>query len=87
MRSSRKTNTEEGLPKSRGLVQFADLRGSWQERGGGGGVLGFIPDAHTLCFTSLTTRKIKIFKNEKKTPGDIILHLCTTNDYHMMYGS
>ena len=24
---------------------------------------------------------------KKKTPGDIILHLCTTNDYHMMYGS
>ena len=23
---------------------------------------------------------------EKKTPGDNILHLCTTNDNHMMYG-
>ena len=24
-----------GLPKKRGLGQFADLRGAWQERGGG----------------------------------------------------
>ena len=24
---------------------------------------------------------------KKKTPGDIILHLCNTNDNHMMYGS
>ena len=27
-------------------------------------------------------------KMKKKTPGDIIiLHMCTTNDNHMMYGS
>ena len=39
-------------------------------------------------FTLLRTQKIKIFKNWKKTHGDIIiLHLCTTNDNHMMYGS
>ena len=28
------------------------------------------------------------FEKNRKTPGDIIiLHLCTTNDDHMMYGS
>ena len=38
-------------------------------------------------FSSLTTRKIKILKL-KKAPGDIIiLHICTINDSHMMYGS
>ena len=36
--------------------------------------------------TLLTTQKIKILKM-KKTPGDIILHLCSTNDNHKMYGS
>ena len=39
-------------------------------------------------FTPLTTRKIKILKNWKKKSGNIIiLHMCTTNDNHMMYGS
>ena len=38
--------------------------------------------------TPLPTRKIKIWKNEKKTPRDIIiLYMCTTNYNHMMYGS
>ena len=38
-------------------------------------------------FSPLTTWKIKILKL-KKTPGDIIiLHICTINDNHMMYGS
>ena len=38
-------------------------------------------------FSPLTTRKIKIFKL-KKAPGDIIiLHRCTINENHMMYGS
>ena len=38
-------------------------------------------------FSPLTTQKIKILKL-KKTPGDIIiLHICTINDNHMMYGS
>ena len=27
------------------------------------------------------------FEIMKKTPGDIILHKCTTNDNHMIYGS
>ena len=33
---SSKNNIEGGLPKKKGLGQFADLReGGWQERGGG----------------------------------------------------
>ena len=36
----------------------------------------------------LTTQRIKIFKNWKKTPRDIIiLHKCTINDNHIIYGS
>ena len=39
-------------------------------------------------FTPLTTKKIKIFKNWKKTPGDIIiLHKCTKNHDHMLHCS
>ena len=39
-------------------------------------------------FTPLTTQKIKILKNWKKTPGDIIiLHKCTKNHDHMLYCS
>ena len=39
-------------------------------------------------FTLLTTWKIKTLKKWKKTPGYIIiLHMCTANDDHMMYGS
>ena len=38
--------------------------------------------------TLLTTQKIIILKKWKKTPGDTItLHLCITNDDHIMYGS
>ena len=40
-------------------------------------------------FTPQTTQKIKLLKknNNKKLPGDIIiLHMCTLNDNHMMYG-
>ena len=33
--NSRETDIEGGLPKKRGLGQFADLRGTWQERGSG----------------------------------------------------
>ena len=32
---SQKKNIEGGLPKRGGLGQFSDLRGTWQERGGG----------------------------------------------------
>ena len=39
-------------------------------------------------FNPLATRKIKILKNWKKTPEDIIIfHMCTINYNHMMYGS
>ena len=34
--TSQKTDIEGGLPKKGGLGEFADLRGAWQERGGGG---------------------------------------------------
>ena len=37
-------------------------------------------------FTTIATQKIKIFKNEK-THRNIILHKCTINNNHMMYGS
>ena len=44
--------------------------------------------ASFCCFTPLTTWKIKMLKKWKKAPGDIIiLHFCTTNEDHMMYGS
>ena len=39
-------------------------------------------------FTPLWTPKIKTWKKGQKTPGDIILlHMCTINEDHMMYGS
>ena len=37
-------------------------------------------------FSPLTTWKIKILKL-RKTPGHIILHICTINNNHMIYGS
>ena len=37
--------------------------------------------------TLLTTRKIKIWKNEKKSGNIIILHMCTINENHMTNGS
>ena len=41
-----------------------------------------------LHLTLLATQKINILKKWKKNCGEIIiLHLCTTNDDHMMYGS
>ena len=46
----------------------------------------FVILGHFCPFSALTTWKIKILKLEK-TPGDIILHICTINDNHMMYGS
>ena len=39
-------------------------------------------------FTPLKTQKIKSLNKLKKTPGDIIiLHRCSINENHMMYGS
>ena len=37
------------MPKKGGLGQFADLRGAWEERGGGVFEGGLIPK-HTLCY-------------------------------------
>ena len=39
-------------------------------------------------FTPLLTLKIKIWKKCKKMPREIILvHMCTINEDHMIYGS
>ena len=38
-------------------------------------------------FTPLTAWKIKILKKMKKKPRDILLHMCTINENHTMYGS
>ena len=41
-----------------------------------------------FSFSPLLTPKIKIWKKCKKTPGDIILlHMCTKDQDHIMYGS
>ena len=40
-----------------------------------------------LPFDPTNNPKNQNFEKIKKTPGDIILHLCTTNHDHMMYGS
>ena len=43
---------------------------------------------HFLTFYPLNNLKNQNFDKMKKTPGDIIiLHTCTINDNHMMYGS
>ena len=42
---------------------------------------------HFLPFDPPNNPQNQNFEEIKKTPGDIILHLCTTNDDHMMYGS
>ena len=44
----------------------------------------------TICcpFIPLNNPQHQYFENMKQTPGDIIiLHMCTINDNHMMYGS
>ena len=47
-----------------------------------------ILDWFFLLFTSPNNPKNQNFQKMKKTPGDIIiLHRCTTNQDHMMYGS
>ena len=43
---SQKNNIKGGLPKKGGLGQFANLRGPWQERGGGVLEGGWYPNAH-----------------------------------------
>ena len=60
------------------------MYGSWDMEHNGQNFLSFWT---VFCpFTPLTTWKIKILKKWKKSPRDIIiLHICTTNDNHMMY--
>ena len=44
--------------------------------------------SHFGPFSPFYTNFSKFQKNEKKTPGDIIiLHICTINEYHSMSGS
>ena len=41
-----------------------------------------------LFYALLQPRKSKLWKNEKKIPGYIIiLHMCIINDNHIIYGS
>ena len=48
----------------------------------------FLPFDPPPPYPLLTAWKIKIFKNMKKTPGDIIiLHKCTKNHDHRLYCS
>ena len=61
------------------------MYGSWDIKYKGHGFLSFW--ASFCPLTLLTTQKIKNFEKIKKPPGDIILHLCTTKDNHMMYSS
>ena len=41
---------------------------------------------HFCFFAPLLTPKIKIWKKRKKTPGQFLLHMCTINQDHMVYG-
>ena len=48
----------------------------------------FVIFGYFLHFDSLNHLKNRIFEKMKKLPGDIIiLHMCTINENHMMYGS
>ena len=47
----------------------------------------FVIIGHFLPFDPPNNPKNWNFEKMKKKLGDIILHLCTTNDDHMMYGS
>ena len=62
------------------------IYGSWDMEHGELNFLSFPTIFWT--FTPLKTWKIKILKNWKKFPGDImILQMCIINDNHMIYGS
>ena len=62
------------------------MYGSWDRKCDGQNFLLFWTSF--LPFNLITTRKIKIFKNWKKTHGDIIiLHKCTKSHDHMIYCS
>ena len=48
----------------------------------------FVIMGHFLPFDLRSNQENENFEKIKKPPGDIIiLHLCTTNDDHIMYGS
>ena len=61
------------------------MYGSWDIKNKGQSFLWF---CHFLPFDPPNNPKNQNFEKIKKMPGDIIiLHLCTTNDDHMMYVS
>ena len=60
------------------------MYGSWDIRHNG---QFFVILAIFCTLTLLTTQKSKFWKNNENPGDSIILHLCTTNDNHMMYGS
>ena len=62
------------------------MYGSWDMKHDGQNF--FVILDRFLPFYPPNNPKNQNFEKLKKTPGDIIiLHMCTTNDNHMMYGS
>ena len=62
------------------MVPFWDIKGKGQSF--------FVILGHFLLFDPPNNPKNQDFEKKLKKPGDIIiLHVCTTNDYHMMYHS
>ena len=62
------------------------MHGSWDIKCKGQSY--FVILDHVLPFDASNMPKNQNFEKIEKTPGDIIiLHLCATNDDHMMYGS
>ena len=47
----------------------------------------FLPFWTIFCTYPPNNPKNQNFEKMKKLPGDIIFHMCTINDNHMMYGS
>ena len=61
------------------------IYGSWDTEQDGKKCLSFW--AIFCPFSHPATQKIKILKFKKTSRDIIILHICTINDNHMMYGS
>ena len=47
----------------------------------------FVILGHVLPFYPITNRQNQNFEKMKNMHGDIILHMCTIHDSHIMYGS
>ena len=64
------------------------MYGSWDMEHDGQNFLSFWVIFLPFYLTSnLQNKNFEKIKKKKKTLGDIILHMCTINDNHMMYGS